>query len=113
MVIDLTTAARVVPLTALTSGACVSRSTYEKQTAVLQQARALAILPLGEQLWERELESYIDFPPLQAPEAYNLTQVLAAVRAMKHVHPAGELRDAWVQGASLPGSGALSKYSSK
>ena len=40
MGIDLTTAARVVPLTALTSGASVSRSTYDKQTAVLQQARA-------------------------------------------------------------------------
>jgi len=46
MGIDLTTAARVVPLTALTSGASVSRSTYDKQTAVLQQARAQAILPL-------------------------------------------------------------------
>ena len=46
MGIDLTAAARVVPLTALTSGASVSRSTYDKQTAVLQQARAQAILPL-------------------------------------------------------------------
>jgi len=47
MGIDLTAAARVVPLTTLTSDACVSRSTYDKQTAVLQQARAQAILPLA------------------------------------------------------------------
>jgi chemotaxis protein MotB len=42
MRIDLTTAARVVPLTALLLGGCVSQSTYEKQTAELQQARAQA-----------------------------------------------------------------------
>jgi arylsulfatase len=38
------------------------------------------ILPLGQQLWERELESYQKFPPLQAPESYNLSQVLAEVK---------------------------------
>ena len=42
MPIDLTAAARVVPLTALILGACVSQSTYDKQTAELQQARAQA-----------------------------------------------------------------------
>ena len=42
MKIDLTAAARVVPLTALLLGACVSQSTYDKQTAELQQARAQA-----------------------------------------------------------------------
>jgi chemotaxis protein MotB len=42
MRIDLTTAARVVPLTALILGACVSQSAYEKQGAELQQARAQA-----------------------------------------------------------------------
>jgi hypothetical protein len=40
MKIDLRAAARVVPLTALMVGACVSQSTYDKQTAELQQARA-------------------------------------------------------------------------
>ena len=39
MGIDLTTAARVVPLTALTSGASVSRSTYDKQTVCNRRAR--------------------------------------------------------------------------
>ena len=42
MRIDLTAAARVMPLTALLLGACVSQSTYDKQTAELQQARAQA-----------------------------------------------------------------------
>ena len=40
MIIDLKDAARVIPLTALMLGACVSQSAYEKQGAELQQARA-------------------------------------------------------------------------
>jgi chemotaxis protein MotB len=42
MIINLTAAARAVPLTALLLGACVSQSTYDKQTAELQQARTQA-----------------------------------------------------------------------
>ena len=42
MRIDLTAAARIVPLTALILGACVSQSAYEKQGAELQAARAQA-----------------------------------------------------------------------
>ena len=42
MKIDLATAARIVPLTALMLGACVSQSAYDKQTAELQQARSQA-----------------------------------------------------------------------
>src|SRR6516162_6941681 len=42
MKIDLAAAARIVPLTALMLGACVSQSAYEKQGAELQQARAQA-----------------------------------------------------------------------
>ena len=42
MIVNLPGAARVVPLTALLLGACVSQSTYDKQTAELQQARAQA-----------------------------------------------------------------------
>jgi arylsulfatase len=38
------------------------------------------ILPIGQLLWEKELMSYIDFPPLQAPETFNLVQVLAEVQ---------------------------------
>jgi chemotaxis protein MotB len=42
MVIDLAAATRVVPLTALMLGACVSQSAYQKQGQELQQARAQA-----------------------------------------------------------------------
>ena len=34
------------------------------------------MLPIGQQLWEEELESYEMFPPLQAPETYNLSGIL-------------------------------------
>jgi arylsulfatase len=42
------------------------------------------ILPLGQLLWLKELESYREFPPLQAPESWNLDQVMAQVRNAKH-----------------------------
>ena len=32
------------------------------------------MLPIGQQLWLKELESYQTYPPLQAPESYNLSQ---------------------------------------
>ena len=34
------------------------------------------LLPLGQQLWEKELYSFKEFPPLQAPETYNLNGIL-------------------------------------
>ena len=34
------------------------------------------ILPIGQLLWEKELMSYKTYPPLQAPETYNLTGIL-------------------------------------
>jgi C-terminal region of aryl-sulfatase len=47
----------------------------------------LGIMPLGQQLWLKELESYVTYPPLQAPESYNLTQVLQQVKSMHGSHP--------------------------
>ena len=38
------------------------------------------MLPTGQQLWLKELSSYIDFPPLQDPASYNLSQVLEQVK---------------------------------
>jgi arylsulfatase len=38
------------------------------------------ILPIGQQLWLKELESYQEFPPLQAPATYNLTGILDQMR---------------------------------
>jgi arylsulfatase len=34
------------------------------------------MLPIGQQLWMEHLMSYKTFPPLQAPESYNLSQIL-------------------------------------
>jgi hypothetical protein len=42
----------------------------------------LGIVPLGQLLWLKELESYSAYPPLQPPESYNLTQVLQQVKKM-------------------------------
>jgi len=47
----------------------------------------LAIIPLGQQLWLKELESYKTYPPMQSPETYNLTQVLQQVKKMNESHP--------------------------
>jgi hypothetical protein len=35
-------------------------------------------------LWLKELENYVTYPPLQAPETYNLSQVLDQVKKMGH-----------------------------
>jgi arylsulfatase len=39
------------------------------------------MLPIGQQLWEKHLMTYKEFPPLQAPETYNLDGIL---QQMKH-----------------------------
>ena len=38
------------------------------------------MLPIGQQLWLKELETYIEFPPLQSPESYNLSQVIQQIK---------------------------------
>jgi arylsulfatase A-like enzyme len=38
------------------------------------------MLPIGQQLWLKELESYNTYPPLQAAETYNLSSILAQVK---------------------------------
>jgi len=40
----------------------------------------------GQQLWQKDLMSYQQFPPLQAPETYNLGGILAEVKKGKG-HP--------------------------
>ena len=42
------------------------------------------MLPLGQLLWEKELMSYQEFPPLQAPETYNLSGILAEMKRSPH-----------------------------
>jgi hypothetical protein len=38
------------------------------------------MLPIGQQLWLKELQSYETYPPLQAPETYNLSGILEQVK---------------------------------
>lgn len=38
------------------------------------------LLPIGQALWLRELESYREFPPLQDPASYNLDQVMEQLK---------------------------------
>ncbi len=48
------------------------------------------IIPLGQILWLKELESYGPFPPLQDPESYNLTQVIQEVQKQRAISHAGD-----------------------
>jgi hypothetical protein len=48
------------------------------------------LLPMGQALWLQELKTYIDFPPMQAPESYNLDQVMQQVQQMKATSHAGQ-----------------------
>lgn len=41
------------------------------------------MLPIGQQLWLRHLETFIKFPPLQDPASYNLEQVMQRVKDMR------------------------------
>ncbi len=71
-------------------------STGETQGTLFGMAGALAgpvtayiydwnLLPIGQQLWLKELETYSAFPPLQSPESYNLTQVMEQVKQNRAV----------------------------
>jgi uncharacterized protein (TIGR03000 family) len=42
------------------------------------------ILPIGQLLWTKELMSYKEFPPLQAPETYNLSGILKKIQESNH-----------------------------
>jgi arylsulfatase len=44
------------------------------------------LLPIGQQLWLKELESYKEFPPLQEAASYNLDQVMEELKKAP-IHP--------------------------
>jgi len=44
------------------------------------------LLPIGQRLALEELESYVNFPPLQAPASYNLSQVMDEINAQRREH---------------------------
>ncbi len=44
------------------------------------------LLPIGQSLWLKELETYGPFPPMQYPASYNLGQVMNELKSQK-THP--------------------------
>ena len=48
------------------------------------------MLPLGQSLWLHELETYQQFPPMQDPASYNLTQVMDQLKKAHIAGHAGE-----------------------
>ncbi len=44
------------------------------------------MLPIGQQLWLEHLLSYEKYPPLQAPESYNLSGVMDQVKKANASH---------------------------
>jgi arylsulfatase A-like enzyme len=48
------------------------------------------VIPIGQLLWLKELESYIKYPPLQDPASYNLTQVLQQIKEQRAISHAGD-----------------------
>ena len=48
------------------------------------------LLPIGQLMWLKELETFRAFPPLQTPASYNLDQVIEAMKEAKHISHAGE-----------------------
>jgi hypothetical protein len=62
MKIDLAAAARVVPLTTLIPGACVSQSAYEQQGQQLQAARAQAANAPDGRAKNRRIEIVLEGP---------------------------------------------------
>ena len=61
--------------------------TLDRPWAVRSPRRSTAyvydwnLLPIGQALWLKELETYIPFPPLQDPASYNLSGILKQVQA--------------------------------
>jgi arylsulfatase A-like enzyme len=41
------------------------------------------MLPIGQTLWLKELETYVEYPPLQDPASYNLDQVIQQLKQAK------------------------------
>ena len=44
------------------------------------------LLPIGQKLALDHLETYVSYPPMQAPASYNLSQVMAEIEKQKQMH---------------------------
>ena len=77
-------------------------SVGDEQKTLIGQGGALAgpvtaylydwniIIPLGQLLWLKELESYGPYPPMQDPETYNLTQVIQQIKEQRVTSHGGD-----------------------
>jgi hypothetical protein len=48
------------------------------------------MLSIGQQLWLEHLESYVKFPPLEAPESYNLSGIIDRMKRAQSMSHTGE-----------------------
>jgi arylsulfatase len=48
------------------------------------------MLPIGQLLWLKELETYREFPALQTPASYNLDNIIKAMQDARHISHAGD-----------------------
>ena len=48
------------------------------------------LLPIGQLLWLKELETYRTFPSLQTPASYNLDNIIKAMQDASHISHAGQ-----------------------
>ena len=48
------------------------------------------MLPSGQLLWLKDLQTYVELPAMQDPVSYNLEQVMQQFREMKSTNPAGD-----------------------
>ena len=71
------------------------------------------MLPIGQALWLKELETYIPFPPLQDPASYNLEQVMQQVKNMKNIQSRGRMITDAVHGRPAMGARVYYKAAGK
>jgi hypothetical protein len=48
------------------------------------------LLPIGQQLWQKELEAHNEFPLLQSPESHKLSQTIEQVKQNRAVGDASD-----------------------
>jgi hypothetical protein len=53
------------------------------------------LVPIGQLLWRKDLESCRTFPPLRILARNNLNQIIEAMKTAKHISHAGELLEVW------------------
>ena len=60
------------------------------------------LLPLGQQLWLDWFETLKEFPPMQKPESYNLTQIMDQMKAPAGTRANSPARLIWSESRAVP-----------